>query len=239
MFKSPQSLAIPLHNWLVVPLSLGLLAMGGCASNSGTASLYSALNSTLDVGLNSKLVSAASRIGEVPVAFAYLRMGKDFESLLILGERNSEGYETWYGADDIVVIMRSGQLISSQGLPGDIEHSYEITPSPWENYLSGRLPTIETGTTYVRFLRISSNEFESGQLVTLGTLEARNVNFAAFSGEAWLVTEKVQDAVVNEISESKTWLEPKSRALIRKEIYLHRDLPRLEIEWFRQHGFYR
>lgn len=208
------------------------LFLSGCAAVSGTSEVQAAYGSVVSSGPAPALIAAASRIGEVPVAYGYLRMGSRLETLLILAEVDALGYETWLGADGITVIMRQGELISSRGLPSNLQHSYLTSPSPLGPFMAGTVGAVEVQQPFVRYFLLEGQAQERAQLVQAVRVETKEVQFANYSGSALIFIENTLEE--GGLGETRTWLDMASRTLLRKEIKFDSHAPVLEIEWFRQ-----
>lgn len=212
--------------------AISILA-SGCQTIRYSDMLAKAYTGAVQSGASRAATESMGLLGYTPVAQAYFAVGAEVEALLIMGGRDVLAHAMWFGGGGLTVVFGHGMIYSTAGLLPNLENSHDISPSALSSYLEKKSDEIRLNRASIRFLKFSDHEQAFAETRKVLRIDELGGQFQAFTGTVLRVTEEVRLAPWPGAYEQRTWIEPKSRSVLRTETRLRPDLPPVVVEWIR------
>lgn len=205
--------------------------LAGCSNMSGVTDARAAYGGFFGSSASSQNIEAGGLIAQKASVGAMLfRVMPQIETLLVLGSRNGRQYETWYGGGGFAMVIRHGRIYSTSGLAPDLLSAYDISDCAISQYLTGEATGVKEMQTCERMLRYSDQEAEVLEVRKI--LAVDNLENEPYWGQALRIEEVVLNSGGRNPFRNTTWIEPKSKKIIRVQTRLRHDEPPTTIEVF-------
>lgn len=213
--------------------ALALVSLSGCAYvNLGP--LPASVESSFEGEMSGFVALQLQKLRSMPYGQLYVREPSGRELVFILSEQDARrDLSIWQGSGGVSLTLQGPTIRQSSGMQVDVVRSETAQEGGLARYLARRtdeLRVVDQGTTFVQ---TSESDRLLEQTSTIESVQQVYYQGFAYTGPALRVIEQVQTTGQPSSQRRVSWIETRTRSLLRMETPVAPDTDPVTIEWIR------